>query len=144
MYYNAFKNRKNRELMSAVYFHIFQADPTPAGLEQFEQICEDVVDIKKGYIPPGFKDYDSTSKFWKKNKKLIIPLIEEYAIKTEQPVFDMIVSWNGFPDDEVGTDFKIAEALFGKFQPERFGHLYHRFAIFALEEISFNPFVIFE
>lgn len=131
-----FKDFNNPKLAEAVYNQIYGTkEPTQAGIDDFLRILNEVLQHGGDSGITGFIYYNDL--FWKKNRKIIIDALIEYSEKIEQDIFEYIKHWSYFKDDPVSS-IEIAEALFGKFNPNKFMYIYSTFAWFAIEEVAFG------
>lgn len=84
----------------------------------------------------GFIYYSETSKFWRKNRKLITKHMQELANDLGENLMSMVLNFNSFKDGAFSEE-EIGRALFGNFN-EDYMQIYNVFAWYALEEVAYQ------
>lgn len=82
----------------------------------------------------GFIYYSETSKFWRKNRKVITEQLSELAFSLGENVHQMVMSFGGIKDGGFSVD-EVGRALYGNYNSD-LDQIYNVFAWFALEEVA--------
>ena len=82
----------------------------------------------------GFIYYTETTKFWRKNRKVITSRLKELAFELGENMLQMVMSFGGIKDGNFYED-EVGRALYGRYDVDLL-QIHNIFAWFALEEVA--------
>ena len=95
--------------------------------EEAEETLKDVSMYGADFGVPNFTYYSETCKFFQKNKSLIINALNEDAASFGENVIDMVHGFNCLRGGNY-TKFEIAEALYGRYNADKYCQIYNALA----------------
>ena len=115
------------------------------GADNYQEFIEELKNVQNCYVGAaggfsGFIYYNETCSFYRKNRALILELLEEYEYSTGFNSIDTVHNFNclqACKNKPLYSKSEISRALYGRYNQE-LTIIYNALAWFALEETAYN------